>query len=247
MASTFGQLYQKTYNFLCGQHPHQYPWHFQWLAVKDLKKTIQMSLSNVQAGQKILDVGSGTNPYRYMLAEGVNYTSLDVEGGAGKPDITIRPGEKWPVEDNAFDAILCNQVIEHVRDLDFVLSEIFRVLKPGGTLILSIPFLYPLHGAPHDYRRLSSYGMEQILEKSCQEVKIHCIGGIGTVVSIMLLNWIEESLNLTKTGRYLKAIFMVGWIPFCFLVNMAGMILNALDKTSSYSLDIFAIARKADE
>jgi len=58
-----------------------------------------------------------------------------------------------PFKDNVFDTVICTQVIEHVPRPWLVVHEIYRVLKEGGHLLLSTPFLYPYHLEPRDYFR----------------------------------------------------------------------------------------------
>ena len=74
--------------------------------------------------------------------------------------LTVEPGRPWPVE-GPFDVVLCTQVIEHVTDIRNFCEEIYRVLAPGGALLLSVAFLYPIHDI-HDYRRLTQAGVAQL-------------------------------------------------------------------------------------
>jgi SAM-dependent methyltransferase len=67
--------------------------------------------------------------------------------------------EAMPFADARFDTILCNAVLEHVEAVDSVMSELVRVLKPGGHAILAVPFLQPYHPCPGDYRRYTKDGL----------------------------------------------------------------------------------------
>ena len=69
-----------------------------------------------------------------------------------------------PFSDGIFDAVACLEVLEHVRAPDKVLSEIARVLRPGGMAYVSMPFLYPVHDAPHDYQRWTTHGWHRSAE-----------------------------------------------------------------------------------
>jgi SAM-dependent methyltransferase len=73
-------------------------------------------------------------------------------------------GNAFPFEDSSFDSIISNQVLEHVFNPDKHLSEIRRVLKTGGKILISVPFLWDEHEQPYDYARYSSFGLRHLLE-----------------------------------------------------------------------------------
>ena len=164
--SAAGRLYENFYNTLCGKHPHQRPWHFQWLSTRAIRNSTREALAHLKPGSRILDAGCGTSPYRQYLPEGCHYTGLDIEGAEGAADIRVRPEEPWPLDDNSFDSVLASQVLEHVSDPGFFLGEIRRALKPRGTLVLSVPFIYGEHGVPFDFRRFSVYGVKKLLAET---------------------------------------------------------------------------------
>jgi len=72
----------------------------------------------------------------------------------------------FPFDDASFDAVLCNQVLEHVFTPDAFLKEIARVLRPRGRLLLTVPFVWDEHEQPYDYARYSSFGLSALLERS---------------------------------------------------------------------------------
>lgn len=74
--SSLGLLYQKFYDFACGSHPNQYPWHFQWLAVSYLHADLKYFLKGL--GGCVLDVGCGQKPYKKWFGSIETYTGLDV-------------------------------------------------------------------------------------------------------------------------------------------------------------------------
>lgn len=75
-----------------------------------------------------------------------------------------------PKPEAAYDTILCNAVLEHLAEPDLVLKELHRLLKRGGHLILSVPFLQPYHEAPRDYQRYTRDGLARLVEKTGFEV-----------------------------------------------------------------------------
>lgn len=70
-----------------------------------------------------------------------------------------------------FDVILCTSVLEHVYDFESAIANIYEALKPGGTAIILVPGMYPLHDEPHDYWRFTEHALRRLL-KAFKEVRI---------------------------------------------------------------------------
>jgi SAM-dependent methyltransferase len=104
-----------------------------------------------QAG-RMLDVGGKGKPYACSFAgRAVNRHFLDVE-----PALSVDvagDARIMPFSDASMDVVLATQVLEHIPDPIAAIGEIRRVLKPGGTLLLSVPSIFPQHGSPGDYWR----------------------------------------------------------------------------------------------
>ena len=75
-----------------------------------------------------------------------------------------------PVADASFDAVLCTQVLEHVADPLAVLSELRRVTRPGGQLLLTVPLVWPLHEEPYDFFRYTPHGLRHLLTAAGFEI-----------------------------------------------------------------------------
>ncbi len=105
----------------------------------------------------VLDCGAGMRPEYFenvVNYEIVDYPSTDVVGVA----------ERLPFEDGAFDAVVSIAVLEHVKYPFQAAKEIARVLKPGGTLAVCVPFLQPLHGYPNHYFNMTRSGLQALFE-----------------------------------------------------------------------------------
>ena len=118
---------------------------------------------------RVLDVGAGEAPWRDLLPAGVEYVGVDADlsgefGMRHKPDITYYDGKRLPFADDSFDHVLCTEVLEHVHDPYSFLADLKRVLRQGGTLILTVPWSARLHHLPHDYSRFTRYGLKDLLE-----------------------------------------------------------------------------------
>lgn len=108
-------------------------------------------------GAQIVNIGAGRTDY------GPNVLNLDVFPA---PTIdALATSERLPLRSNAFDGVILEAVLEHVRDADATLEEIRRVLAPGGVALIDVPFLQPYHPSPGDYRRFTEQGLRTQLEQ----------------------------------------------------------------------------------
>ena len=118
---------------------------------------------------RLLDVGCESKPYRELFPNAIEYVGLDYDSESNRNnkmvDIFYESGGKFPLEDGSFDNAISTEVLEHVFEPDKFISEIHRVLKPGGKLLLTTPLLWEEHFEPVDYGRYSSYGLKYLMEK----------------------------------------------------------------------------------
>lgn len=107
------------------------------------------------------------------------------------PTISIsKPTFNQPIDvaDASFDTIFCSSVLEHIWDHRMMWKEITRSLKPGGTIIMGVPFIYGLHEVPHDYFRWTRYAFEKACEENSLEiVELEPYGGGIDVVADLLV------------------------------------------------------------
>lgn len=123
--------------------------------------------SNFVAG-RVLDFGCGAKPYEQLFNLAEEYIGVDIEdSGHNHEDSKVDlfwDGVSLPFEDNYFDSVVSFEVFEHVFNPSEVFKEIRRVLKPGGTLLMSTPFIYGEHEQPFDFARYTSFGIKHMLE-----------------------------------------------------------------------------------
>lgn len=237
-------LYYRTYDFICGEHPYLRPWHFQWLAAKDLYRDLRKVLATLEG--RVLDVGCGDKPYLNWCSGAKEFFGIDIQEGP-EVDLVIEPDQRWDLEDASFDAVLCTQVIEHATDRAHLLEEIGRVLRPGGRFVLTAPFIYNEHGQPHDYRRFSVFGLQECLAEDYEVREVKRQGRIGSTCGVLLLNWMEAFSNRFFITRLLKGILMPVWILWCLLVALAALLMDAIDGTQEIYLNsqVVAVRRKS--
>lgn len=132
----------------------------------------------------ILDCGCGRRQDYYQNVvnfEIVDYDTTDVLG----------VGESLPFKDNSFDAVFSIAVLEHVRDPFTCAKEISRVLKPGGDLYCSIPFLQPYHGYPHHYFNATHQGIQRLFEDELriEKLDVPTVGHPAFTLHWFLSSW----------------------------------------------------------
>lgn len=129
---------------------------------------------------KLLDFGCGSKPYR-SLFEVEEYLGVDFENEGHShenEEIDIYyDGQQLPFERDHFDSILCSEVFEHVFNLPDILSELNRVLKPGGKMLVTCPFVWKEHEVPHDYARYTLFALEDLFQKKGFRVIVKGKGG----------------------------------------------------------------------
>lgn len=123
---------------------------------------------------KMLDLGCGRKPYKRSFTSVAEYIGLDVQGHGhdhSNEDIDVYyDGENIPFGDNTFDAVFSSEVFEHVQKLEKVIGEVHRVMKPGATLLITVPFVWFEHEMPYDFRRFSVNGISELLKTQRFEI-----------------------------------------------------------------------------
>lgn len=162
-----------------------------------------------------MDLGCGSKPYENLF-EVEQYIGVDVRiSGHDHSDSKIDvfyDGITLPFADNEFDSALSSETFEHLPNPQHLAYELFRVLKPGGKLLLTVPFVWPEHEMPYDFSRFTAVGIERILTNAgFKTVSIKRSGTFGEVL-VQLTVWaVCRSMLLMKKypRRFLKAMFVI--------------------------------------
>lgn len=112
----------------------------------------------------VLDIGGGRRRGRFRPPAGARFVAADVDPAKG-PRVAADV-HALPFRAGAFDAVKATEILEHVADVARALAECRRVLKPGGRLVITAPFLERLHGDPGDYARYTRPMWERLLAEA---------------------------------------------------------------------------------
>lgn len=218
----------------------------QYIAYKFLFKDLQDAISKYAKGD-LLDIGCGNKPYTpFFEGKLSSYTGCDIiQSDRNLVDI-LCPATDIPLPDNCKDTVFTTQVIEHVADHKGLLAEAFRILKPGGYLILSGPMAWEHHEEPYDFFRFTKYGFEYLLtERGFTDLQIIPNGGKWALVGQLFHNSLRSSCYGKKSlrAKILKGIYFLFRIKW--IINVFFVWLDNFDKDYSSTLNFVVVARKA--
>jgi SAM-dependent methyltransferase len=147
------------------------PWHRLAFIVRALPEGLERLARElpVPPGGRVLDYGCADVPYRRLFPADADYVAADLPGN---PDATLalRADGTVPLEDASVDAVISTQVLEHVTDPRRYLDECFRVLRPGGRLLLSTHGLMVYHPDPDDFWRWTGAGLRRAVGEARFEI-----------------------------------------------------------------------------
>ena len=119
-----------------------------------------------------------------------------------------------PLEDGEIEVVFGTEVLEHCPDPRAVLAEIHRVLKPGGLLFFTVPFLWPLHDSPHDYYRYTPFALQHILaEAGFRDVELRPLGGWDAALGQMLGLWVKRRPISSRHEPFIRQMLEVAALP----------------------------------
>jgi SAM-dependent methyltransferase len=205
-----------------------------------LEKALQRQLKTIHlssATSIVLDLGSGSRQYEKLFTQ-TRYLAYDISLQSS-PDV-IGVGEALPFVSGSVDLIICIQVLEHVNNPAQVISEISRILKPGGIVILTTHGTMFYHPHPNDYWRWTQTGLHKIFLDNGDFETIHLEavqGSFSTIgfLAATYLAWFGRKASdmlgpLGGIGRFLFGMLVAGVNLFSLFLDRVFVSMRKIDR-----------------
>jgi SAM-dependent methyltransferase len=218
---------------------------FDYLHLRALVEGLEEALAELPGPiEDVLDVWCGSRPYEDLLPAGARVVGLDVAGNPyGLADVVS--DELLPFPDASYDLVTCIQAFHYMEDPAHVVAELARVLRPGGSVLVSSVF-----GFEYDRRHYEARYTEQQLRglfSEWEDIRVREDGGrtiTWTVLTGSLLSGLEQRIARAGAARALRPAFLASYA----LVNTSGLILGRLERasgaTSAFPMNLTLTARK---
>ncbi len=194
----------------------------------------------------VLDLGCGTKPYQSLFTNATSYIGVDIEvSGHSHKDSNIDvfyDGKVLPFENASFDSVVSFEVFEHIFNIEEVLAEVLRVLKPDGQFLISIPFAWEEHEEPYDFARYTSFGIKHVLNNAGFQV-VHIIKSGTAFLAI-------AQVFIAYLTKYVSPQSRIGAIVFQLLVifplNTISLVVNeVMPKRYAYFCNCIILCKKS--
>lgn len=195
----------------------------------------------------VLDVFCGSRPYEDLFPSGATITGLDVNDRFGIADVVTR--EFLPFPDESFDVVLCTQAFYYLEDPPGALDEIRRVLRPGGTVVITVPVVWEYDRENLEHRFTEP--MMRHLFRDWPDLRVVESGGWGVswaAVTASLFNRVQERL---AARPLLRRAFQPVFAGIYLAINVVGRALEAVDRRFLHSpwrlpMNLLVSARRPD-
>jgi len=227
---------------ISGQHSNRRL--YNWL-VYDIGDRFLKKHTDKYKGQ-LYDLGCGEAPHKgFFLSYADSYIGVDWTGSYHNThaDISADLNLELPIDSKIADTVVSMSVMEHLREPQIMLNEANRILKPGGNIVMQVPWQWWLHEVPYDFFRYTPYGLKYMLEKAgFTDVAVEPQSGF---FSMWFLKFNYFSLRLLRGPRLAKAILAVALLPFWSLGQLIAPYLDKLDSNwSAETIGYFVTAKK---
>jgi SAM-dependent methyltransferase len=144
-----------------------------------VRERLDSFVATYRTNECILDLGCGNSHYTKYFP---NRIAFDITKKDGVE--IVGDAHHLPFRPDVFSMVLSTEMLEHVREPQRIIDEIKRVLKPGGMLVLTTRFIFPLHDTPYDFYRFTQYGLEYLFR---EWVQLRITPEVGSVQTLGVL------------------------------------------------------------
>ena len=155
-------------------------------------RLIPFLIQQLSPGSVILNLGSGQGVADVDL-EALWFSAhywVNIDLIAHNGATCVADAHQIPLADSSCDLVINQAVLEHVLDPGQVVSEMRRVLRPGGCIYCEVPFLQPYHPSPMDFQRYTLDGIRQLFQ-DWEELEAGIVAGPGNAVRKILIGWVS--------------------------------------------------------
>lgn len=165
----------------------------------------------------LLDCGCGDVPYYEAYSKLVaSVTCIDWEHSLHENpyvDQYVDLNDILPFEGETFDTILVTDVLEHIAEPSLFMREISRITRPGGRVLIMVPFFYWIHEQPHDYYRYSEFALRRFCaQNSLTVVHLNSYGGYPDILlDLFNKRWIRKESTVRLFLKLTNMISGTRW------------------------------------
>lgn len=217
------------------------PFSVNWLVLRLHRQAVAAAATEFARG-RLLDVGCGRRPLADELGRHADRclgVEVDRRRYADAPPDLWGSGLELPFRDGTFDTVFSSQVLEHVPEPGRMISEMARVLRPTGHLIVTAPHMWGVHEEPEDYFRFTGYGLAWLARRAGLEpVLVRPLAGYWVTAGARLCHYLRQ---FEKVG--LKPLLG----PVYLLVQVVALALDRLHRVESDAWCFLLVARRPAE
>lgn len=211
---------------VANKHPNRRA--INWL-LYDVSDRFLRKYSHLYKGV-MYDLGCGEKPHEDFFLKYVDkYVGVDWSGTLHnlKADVVADLNKPLPIENEVADTIISLSVMEHLCEPQTMLNEAHRILKPGGSMILQVPWQWHVHEAPYDFYRYTPYGLRYMFAKAgFVDVVVEAQSGFFTTW-IVKFNYFSS--RFVRGPRMLRGLIKTVLLPIWYLGQLVAPYLDRLD------------------
>ena len=165
-----------------------------------------------------LDIGCGRMPYKSLVLTHpscvTQYIGMDLHPELRQPAYAHLPtsdlewdGQAIPLDANSVDCAIATEIFQYFHNIEILMQETLRVLRPHGLFFFTVPFLWPLHDSPYDQFRYTPFALDRLLQRSgFHNIRLHALGGWDASLAQMLALWVRRRPMNSQIRRILPFV-----------------------------------------